>query len=1359
MNSKDRGLITTIAPIFIIIITNLCCIQSINITVVNNKYQKGVDNSSCLMGKTPCLTLDFVFTNLSDCHSNPTSVLILSGNYTFTLNSTVTGGLFRNCPNINISGVSVDNTSIVCGVDAGFAFQNISQVNITNITLTNCGSLRNSTSVNVGIKNSSNTTLLLSTALYFTNCMNVQIVNVTVKNSNSTGVVMYNTYGNLRVEGSSFNNNGKQDNHSWLSNGGFYVEFVYCDPDKVGDDCTHQNNSCTIYHFKSNNFFFNNAMNEIGDTLFYLPYKTNYYSFGRGGGLSIIFKGDAFNNTVVIDNCTFMNNSAAWGGGLLVEFQDYSKNNTMIVSNTNFSNNSVIVNTDNGYGTAGGGVRVGFVIFDQNSVQFNSIQFENCSFIGNTALWGGGFGMYMPSEPNVINATNSLNFTKCSWTANKALLGSAVDLDYWRIYTTGPKMQVKFSACKFHENINSKNINSNVNTASQAFNSFGTGALYANGIPIVFEESVEFINNTGSALAIYDTVASFSDSCNTSFINNNAWMGGAIALLGASQMWINPHTVFLFQHNTAESQGGAIYALQTSRHDLLSGGNCFLQYSDRSVSSPDKWKTKFTFFNNTAPVGSSIFATTLLSCTWGATFGDLNFTLSNVLNWTHFSYNTSDKNTIATEISKITIDTATAEIIPGKHSRLPITTVDDKGNNIRRSLWLVSKNTSLLQLSWNVTDNFFCSLQGKPNNEAPIQIVTDSSRVISAKLPVKLLECPPGYYLDDKTNTCQCSYLNNRQRLDGILSCDSETFTAKIKRSYWAGYHLSTDYQTPTDINLVTGECPAFFCTTKKEQKSSASFTKDTLQASLPDKNNITLLNEFFCSSANRNGTLCGKCSNGYSVAINSVNLNCINCSHWLSQHGWIMYAITEYVPSTLLFCVVLFFDINLHSGTISSIVLFFQIFIWLNIYSDDDVDPPSHSDHVREGISFLYNIWNLEFFGALLPPYCLNKHFNSMDILLIKIISGFYPFLLFIVFVVLINLVYINYCGFDKITVCLRYIRNYLTRCKIKITRGGSTVNGLATLWTLAFTKLAAISGMLLSRETLTGSEHSGLVVKVAWLDGSIPLYGKEHLPYVIPAVFVSVFFVIIPALGLLCYPLVPQIMGSIQERCKINFNSYRFYECASRIIEKPFIRLIPLIDCFQGSCKPRCEFFAGLLMCYRLAIIYLFSFAIRTELYFYGTAVSLGFLVITAIVQPYKKYRDNAITILCIFNIVLINLITLCHLYYTETQVNKNLEPLLWLQLVLVLLPFAFFVAFAGLRKWKKIKAFWRQEPLYKPVDTDDNKELEGFPARELHDDLIQFTDSASDSGFASTTPRLVSASGSSGAKGSSQTGSKGN
>ena len=260
MNNKNTSIKRTL--IFTIIMVTLCYIQAIDITVANKEYEKGVDNSSCLNGEIHCLTLDFVFSHLSDCHNNPISVSVLDGDYNFTLNSKVTDNLFKNCPVMNITGINSSNTNIKCvrGMDVGFAFQNIPQVRIANITFANCGSIRNSTSVDLTIK-TPNATLLLSTALYFVYCKDVQIVNVIVQNSNSTGVVMYNT-NKLHVEGSSFIDNSNQNN-LLPSNGGFHIEFVYCDPGNVDDNCTQHNNFNAMYYFISNNFFFNHAVNEI----------------------------------------------------------------------------------------------------------------------------------------------------------------------------------------------------------------------------------------------------------------------------------------------------------------------------------------------------------------------------------------------------------------------------------------------------------------------------------------------------------------------------------------------------------------------------------------------------------------------------------------------------------------------------------------------------------------------------------------------------------------------------------------------------------------------------------------------------------------------------------------------------------------------------------------------------------------------------------------------------------------------------------------------------------------------------------------------------------------------------------------
>ena len=540
--------------------------------------------------------------------------------------------------------------------------------------------------------------------------------------------------------------------------------------------------------------------------------------------------------------------------------------------------------------------------------------------------------------------------------------------------------------------------------------------------------------------------------------------------------------------------------------------------------------------------------------------------------------------------------------------------------------------------------------------------------------------CPPGFYLT-KSNNCECSFSNDDQRLDGIMSCDSETFTAKIKLGYWAGYLLSEQHPTPNYTNLVTAKCPRHYCNKK---------SKTVRQQNLPNttNNSVAALDHLLCSPFNRTGTLCGRCIKGYAVAINSQYYDCVNCTNWLSKHGWLILILTEYVPSTILFSIILFFDINLHSGTISSIVLYFQIFNSLNIYSDNDIDNLEGSDGLLKGIHFFYNIWNLEYLGIFLPSYCINHNFNTMDVLLVKYSSAFYAIILF-------SLFELKFCGLEKKA---RFLRERCTRLKLRVTRGGSTIRGLATVWTLIIAKLAFISGLILSQEILNGSEASKLALPVAWLQGNLKWGGSQHMMYVGAAIAVLTIFVFVPVTGLLCYPLVPQITGTIRVKFDVDFRKYKTYKFITDCLEKPFlnIKVKTLIDCFQAGCKPRCEYYAALLYCYRLAIIFVFSATIRVRTFFYNAVISVIFVIITATVQPYKKRRDNIVTILCISNIVLINLASIYLLYYSQavTDENYNKQPLLILQLILVLLPFGYFVLFAISRSWKKLKACWRHE-----------------------------------------------------------------
>ena len=56
--------------------------------------------------------------------------------------------------------------------------------------------------------------------------------------------------------------------------------------------------------------------------------------------------------------------------------------------------------------------------------------------------------------------------------------------------------------------------------------------------------------------------------------------------------------------------------------------------------------------------------------------------------------------------------------------------------------------------------------------------------------------------------------------------------------------------------------------------------------------NNVSLLNEFRCGPLNWEDPLCGKCKDGYGIALYSYTLQCSKC--WGHSYGWSLYYFLE---------------------------------------------------------------------------------------------------------------------------------------------------------------------------------------------------------------------------------------------------------------------------------------------------------------------------------------------------------------------------------------------------------------------------------------------------------------------------------
>ena len=1211
------------------------------------------NDSTCGNNSTPCQSLNFAIAHWVSNHTN-ISFFIRNGNYSYSLNGSDSNYQFRSCDLVNITGE--DDVIISCTPGAGFAFLNCTNVTITNMKFEQCGALQPGTSTANG---PTNETIPVSTALYFSFCNNVTLLKVRVFHSYTSAVVMFNTIV-LSVVESYFHNNSVTDHTRQLSNAAFYAEFCYCDPGVAHDNCTPHDNTGANYTFKSSFFTMNNAL-KIDDgynRIFYIPHKNDYFSFGRGGGLSIVFKGDASGNVITVNNCLLMNNTALWGGGTFIEFEDDSNNNSVTFTKTSFWHNHV-VNDSPTNGTGGGGARVDFLFFNDSldGRHDNTVTFDTCQFFDNSANHGGGLSLLTTPEQLVLSPTNILTLKNCTFVENIASIGAAMDLSTWHSLKKGLPATVAIKNSTFYYN----GLNST------------DGAVYADCVPATFYGNILFEHNSGSALSVFGTGVQFSDNCQVQFSHNQGWSGGAIALLGNAYMGIDPGVNFTFHNNSAFVKGGAIYALLTSRHDILSSRNCFLQYKIES-SHPNEWNAKFTFINNSAPMGTSIYTTSLLPCVWGASYGNISYNLREVFNWTNvFSYTPDDRMQISSGIARLSssIGSVNMDVAPGNITALPINPVDDWQHTTQGSVWLYPRN-KMVSVYPNLTADYKVALHGQPGESSQVLIVTDSTRNVSLTVNMKLKQCPPGYKWNQDKEVCECSY----EDWQGILYCDDVTFTSYLVRGYWAGYVLSSTYNIANESSLVTVKCPSQYC-----NKLDTQFLRQ-----LPNAANDRTMDHMICGPQNRTGELCGNCTGDHGVAINvrAFQFSCIHCSD--TKYSWLIYVSSEFVPLTVFFIVILFFDINIHSGVTSSIILYFQVFDALRIVSDDELPPPPDSSGLIRAIQFLYNIWNLQFFGSLLSPYCLANHLNTMDILLINYASGLFPFLLFFIVYLLNNLSFPCWSESERFRQVRHCFRRFLYRLKWRVAVEKSILSGLATVWTLSFTKLALISFLILSRTSLNDNTH------VATYQGTLSFLKEQHLRYAIPAIIISILFVYIPATSLLCYPLVPQLMGKLRRR--IPLDNYVLYYRITAWLERPFIKLKPIIDCFQGSYRPRHEFFAGLLFWYRLIIFILFAYSVQSDTYFWNIVVSVAFLVIVGVAQPFKKSLDNTMMLLSVANIIMISVLNIYLLdhYHGSKKSNYSPHALQWWQLVLVVLPLIFIIFYAIWKAMKKVQA-WRK------------------------------------------------------------------
>ena len=1179
---------------------------------------------------------------------------------------------------------------IKCLKGVGFSFVNSSNIFFSNVKFLNCGS-----EVPISSASTNLSTERVKAGLYFYNCTNVTMHQVQVNDSRATGVVMYDTDGKIEICNSVFANNSVEKRNNKSGGGGFAVEFTYCKP---GDTLCHdtgiydpryRKNKDSTYSFHNCTFrdsvALNSEINHIYDTK---ARKYHFDSPGQGGGLKINIKGNGMNNFFNLTDCQFLNNTAVWGGGLHITIDNQSSNNSIAISHCDFNNNSALFNLSDEY-TAGGAMDI--ITTTQN---FNRLHIEDCNVTRNRAPRAGGIYLFIARQSNpYVHHPLEISIVNCLLESNSARVGSAMVICTFPMFTFGVLPPIHIHGSTF-----SNNHYLHLNTKLHPIHPVSTAVVHVSDVPVSFQNLTIFKDNTGSALSAIGMQLNFINVI-AYFTNNSASNGGAIALLGDASILVGPNTRMTFVNNSAKGHGGAIYNRYISAERLTSTADCFFQYTDPLIE-PDDWKAQFNFSGNKARFGGcSIFTSSIVPCTWK------HGNNSDVFRWKNWKYYDT-KCGQGIEISTDPIDFVSLnksmwsisdpiEVFPGFPFRILLGARDDLGNNVtNNTIYYAELHDPNSTVTAEIADGFsyvisnYMNINGKPNSTVKLQLQTEGFRQMHVILNVTLKECPSGtmcsqngtilYNCSSATNikqiSCQCPSDEHRYR--NHLKCDQKKLLSSIDIGYWYGPVLN---RSKNGNLTLMGRIPLAYI--------SQETTSDTVN--LPKE--ISKLNETLCGNTSRTGILCGECIDGYAVAVNSRNYQCVLCNDttpgefikFLSA-----YIALTYFPIMIFFILIIYFDIKLASSAAVGFVLYAQI-IGTGHFLYPQV-PNGAAQLIRTILMTIYGIFNLESFAFLMHPFCLNENFTTLHVLCLNYAVALFP-------LVMIAIIFMPYkC---KVLCCIcrhRAIRNEGTaESEVVIEADPSSATSIRSISAsqrpccskppkstlihaftafivLSYTKFGLASMKTVFITELFDAQGVSKAQRI-YLTGHLSFSDHQFLfPFGILAILVLIFIVFLPPL-LLLGPLqfIDWLADKPKFRCILKF--------------WPSITIHTYLDTFQGY-KPKRRFFTGLHLLLRLFLFLVFSFSPDfLSQYVMQLVVIFIFSALVSLLRPYAKEYYNSLEILFLLNLGLLNSITI---YVSERNYNAGIYALECILLVLPLIYMVCYITWSKTRKRKQVE-----------------------------------------------------------------------
>lgn len=313
-------------------------------------------------------------------------------------------------------------------------------------------------------------------------------------------------------------------------------------------------------------------------------------------------------------------------------------------------------------------------------------------------------------------------------------------------------------------------------------------------------------------------------------------------------------------------------------------------------------------------------------------------------------------------------------------------------------------------------------------------------------------------------------------------------------------------------------------------------------------------LNAEICGPLFREGLLCSKCISGYGIPLYSNIEQCVKCHHDNSAWLWLIYIALELAPPTIFYWLVIIFNVSTTSPPYTAIVFFSQLFgVVYKINAYIRLTLKIHTNRIfLSSVLTLINIWNLDIFQHIIPPFCVSSKLTNLHAMLFEYISALYPLVLIFVTYAAIEL-HARNCR--PLVILWKPFHGWFAKCRRNLDPKSSVITGFATFISLSVSKVMFTTFLILFPGSYKGNStrftyKSLYDPQVEGNSSSEYLRSMASTYYTIP-LLVVILLVHIPILLLLLYPI--KIFRRLLSYC--GRSKYR--------------TILVLVDTFQGHYK----------------------------------------------------------------------------------------------------------------------------------------------------------------------------------------------